>query len=59
MLALFVIYSYIEAVQNGEPIGILLKMAKDIDVPPALLARNVLEKHCGREDSTGKTFLYL
>lgn len=42
--------SYVEAVQNGEPIGILLRMAKEIEAPPALLARNVLEKHCGQED---------
>nr|XP_003705213.1 PREDICTED: uncharacterized protein C15orf41 homolog [Megachile rotundata] len=42
--------TYVEAVQNGEPVGILLKMAKEIGAPPALLARNILEKHCGRDD---------
>ncbi|XP_017879510.1 uncharacterized protein C15orf41 homolog isoform X1 [Ceratina calcarata] len=42
---------YVKAVQNGEPVGILLKMAKEIGAPPALLARNVLEKHCGKDDS--------
>ncbi|XP_043255433.1 uncharacterized protein LOC122399098 isoform X2 [Colletes gigas] len=41
----------IQAVRKGEPVGILLKMAKDIGAQPALLARNVLEKHCGRDDS--------
>ncbi|XP_017757540.1 PREDICTED: uncharacterized protein C15orf41 homolog [Eufriesea mexicana] len=40
--------TYKKAVQNGEPVGILLKMAKDIGVPPALLAKNVLKKHCGQ-----------
>ncbi|CAL7951064.1 unnamed protein product [Xylocopa violacea] len=43
--------TYIEAVQNGEPVGILLKMAKNIGAAPALLARNVLEKHCGKDES--------
>lgn len=42
-----------EAVQSGEPVGILLKMAKDIGAPPALLARNVLEKHCGKDEFNG------
>ncbi|XP_015439682.1 PREDICTED: uncharacterized protein C15orf41 homolog [Dufourea novaeangliae] len=42
--------TYMEAVQNREPVGILLKMAKDIGAPPALLARNVLEKYCGKDD---------
>ncbi|XP_076165399.1 CDAN1-interacting nuclease 1 [Ptiloglossa arizonensis] len=42
--------TYIEAVQNGEPIGILLKMAKDIGAPPALLARKVLEIHCEQDE---------
>ncbi|XP_012231070.1 CDAN1-interacting nuclease 1 isoform X1 [Linepithema humile] len=43
--------SYLEAVQNGEPTGILLRMAKDIDAAPALLARNVLEKYCMHDDA--------
>lgn len=43
--------SYIEAVQRGEPVGILLKMASDIGAPPALLARNILEGHCNKSDS--------
>ncbi|XP_014602519.1 PREDICTED: uncharacterized protein C15orf41 homolog isoform X2 [Polistes canadensis] len=42
--------NYIEAIQKGEPVGILLKMAKEINAPPALLARNVLEKHCSQDD---------
>ncbi|XP_031831281.1 CDAN1-interacting nuclease 1 isoform X2 [Nomia melanderi] len=42
--------TYMEAVQNGKPVGILLKLAKDIGAPPALLARNVLEKHCEKHD---------
>lgn len=28
-------------------------MAKDIGAPPALLARNVLEKHCGKDEFNG------
>ncbi|KAG7200205.1 hypothetical protein KM043_000637 [Ampulex compressa] len=43
--------SYMQAVRSGAPVGILLKMAKDIGAPPALLARNVLEKHCECDDS--------
>lgn len=43
--------------QNGEPVGILLKMAKDIGAPPALLARNVLEKHCGKDESNGNLYM--
>ncbi|EGI63768.1 PREDICTED: uncharacterized protein C15orf41 homolog [Acromyrmex echinatior] len=43
--------SYLEAVQNGEPVGILLRIAKDIDAAPALLARNILEKYCMRENA--------
>lgn len=46
-------YSYLEAVQNGEPIGILLRIAKDIDAAPALLARNILEKYCMRDNANG------
>lgn len=34
-------------------------MAKDIGAPPALLARNVLEKHCGKDESNGNIYIYL
>lgn len=53
---LFINYSYLEAVHNGEPTGILLKMAKDIDAAPALLARNVLEAYCMRDNANGIIF---
>lgn len=33
-------------------------MAKDIGAPPALLARNVLEKHCGKDESNGNIYIY-
>lgn len=49
-------YSYLEAVQNGEPTGILLKMAKDIDAAPALLARSVLERYCMCNDANGNSY---
>lgn len=52
-------YSYLKAVQNGESVGILLKMAKDIDAAPALLARNVLERYCIREDMNGTVNIQL
>lgn len=42
--------TYEKAVQSGKPVGILLKMAKDIGAPPALLARNILAKHYERDD---------
>lgn len=45
--------SYLEAMQNGEPIGILLRIAKEIDAAPALLARNILEKYCMRNNANG------
>lgn len=50
-------HRYIEAVQNGEPIGILLKMAKDIGAPPALLARKVLEIHCEQDEPNGNLYI--
>ncbi|XP_076656942.1 CDAN1-interacting nuclease 1 [Halictus rubicundus] len=37
--------TYMKAVRKGEPVGILLRLAKNLSVPPALLAKNVLEKH--------------
>lgn len=49
----FINCSYLEAVQNGEPTGILLRIAKDIDAAPALLARNVLEKYCMCHNANG------
>lgn len=45
--------SYLDAVQNREPTGVLLRMAKDVDAAPALLARNVLEKYCMRDNANG------
>lgn len=53
IIILFINFSYLEAVRNGEPTGILLRMAKDIDAAPALLARNVLEKYCMHDDANG------
>ncbi|XP_033334038.1 CDAN1-interacting nuclease 1 [Megalopta genalis] len=41
---------YMKAVRNGESVGILLRLAKDLSVPPALLAKNILEKHCEIHD---------
>lgn len=49
----FTNFSYLEAAQNGEPTGILLRMAKNIDAAPALLARNVLEKYCMCNNANG------
>jgi len=49
----FINCSYLEAVQNGEPTGILLRIAKEIDAAPALLARNILEKYCMRDNANG------
>ncbi|XP_011134909.1 uncharacterized protein C15orf41 homolog [Harpegnathos saltator] len=43
--------SYLEAINNREPTGILLRIAKDIDASPALLARNVLERYCMFENA--------
>lgn len=51
--------SYLDAVQNGEPTGVLLRMAKDVDAAPALLARNVLEKYCMRDNANGIVSTYL
>ncbi|XP_076284098.1 CDAN1-interacting nuclease 1 [Lasioglossum baleicum] len=45
-----------EAVQKGEPVGILLRLAKNLSVPPALLAKNVLEKHCEKHDPSASRF---
>jgi len=45
----------LEAMQNGEPVGILLRIAKDIDAAPALLARNILEKYCMRDNANGNS----
>lgn len=44
-------FSYLEAVNNREPTGILLRIAKNIDSSPALLARNVLEKYCTNDNA--------
>ena len=41
---------YVEAVQNGKRMGVIMGMAKDSSLPPALLARHILEKHCDRDD---------
>ncbi|KAH0955165.1 hypothetical protein HN011_009757 [Eciton burchellii] len=43
--------SYLEAVQREEHVGILLRMAQNLDTSPALLARNVLEKYCTQKDA--------
>lgn len=53
LMFFFTNFSYLEAVQNGEPTGILLRMAKNIDAAPALLARNVLEKYCMSDNANG------
>ncbi|XP_015591240.1 uncharacterized protein C15orf41 homolog [Cephus cinctus] len=37
--------NYHKAIKRGEPVGILIRIAKQLQAPPALLARHVLEKH--------------
>lgn len=44
--------SYLQAVQKGEPLSVILNMAKALEVPPTLMARNILEQYCNREDPT-------
>ncbi|XP_012273529.1 uncharacterized protein C15orf41 homolog [Orussus abietinus] len=45
---------YKEAKSGGEPVGILLRIAETIEVPPALLARFVLKKYCEMKDDDSK-----
>ena len=39
---------YQKAIENGEDVGVLLRISEEIDLSPALLARMILEKYYER-----------
>ncbi|XP_066591567.1 CDAN1-interacting nuclease 1 isoform X2 [Prorops nasuta] len=47
--------TYLEAVEQGQSCGILLNMSKKIGAPPALLAKNILEKHYSGNNNVTKS----
>ena len=44
---------YTSAVKAGEYVGVMLQLAEEIDISPALLARMILEKYYEKHSEEG------
>lgn len=59
MLISFYNPRYKQARENGKQKGIILKMAKEINAPPALLARHILEDYLTEKGENSKDKLII
>lgn len=46
-------WRYTSAVKVGENVGVMLRLAEEIDLSPALLARMILEKYYEKNSEEG------